>query len=274
LFASDEIKQLLTANGLTDLDAAFRLGEPLDELHESRGTRHQFKRVVRLQLEGPSGPATVYMKRQWGRDRSLPRLTDLRHRTAVKSSPVHEWHGLRTLQNAGFNVSEPLALFWRGWGFSHAAVVTRAVPPPVSIADMLVSGEFARMNSAQRDALMNAAMDVVVRLERARISWRSMKTKHFYPEEIAPSQWRMWLLDCEGVCFPCTRRDSEREWRSFMRFIRKDAPTFENMFLEAYRRAQPAAAERSTVPAPLARLAAPIIGFIEELRVQAEWLRR
>src|SRR5205085_9853670 len=117
---------------------------------------------------------------QWSRDRWLPRPTDIRHRIGLQCSPIHEWRGLRMLQAAGFHVSEPLAVFWRGWGFSRGAVVTRAVPPAHSMADMLLSGELEQMDAAKRASLIDAAAKVVARLHRARISWRSMKAKHFY----------------------------------------------------------------------------------------------
>jgi hypothetical protein len=57
-----------------------------------------------------------------------------------------------------------------------------------------------------------AATKVVARLHRARISWRSMKAKHFYPEDIGGNRWRIWLIDCEGVYRWASRRDCEREW--------------------------------------------------------------
>jgi hypothetical protein len=233
LFASEEIRRLLARNGLTELDAAFRLGEPLDVLHEGRGTRHANKRVVRMQLQGDDGPC-VYIKRQWQRERVIPRLTDVRHRIAIQSDPIHEWKGLRVLQQAGFHVAEPLALFWRGWGFSRAAVVTRAVPPAISMADMLQTGELEKMEASRRDALIKAATEVVAKLHREKISWRSMKAKHFYPEELPNGEWRIWLIDCEGVYRWASRRDCRRQWRNYLEYFERRLPGIQQKFLAAY----------------------------------------
>lgn len=241
-FASAEIKQLLVANGLRDLDSAFAMGEPVDGEHGPLAGRHDHKCVVTLNLKGPSGDTRVYIKRQWRRERLLPRPTDIRHRIGVKCSPIHEWRGLRMMQRSGFDVSEPLAVFWQGWGFSRGAVVTRAVPPARSLRDFIGSGEFEAMEPDRRDSLIQAATRVVVRLHKRRMSWRSMKVKHFYPEETAPGSWRMWLIDCEGVYRWATRRDRRREWATFLNFITQRAPTLREEFCGAYQLAAKKAA--------------------------------
>lgn len=240
-FASDEVACLLAANGIRNLDDAFHAGQSLDDEHERRATRHTNRRVSRLELNGPNGATTIYIKRQWNRDRWLPRPTDLRHRIGLQCSPIHEWRGLRMLEKAGFHVSQPLALFWRGWGFARGAVVTRAVPPTRSMADLLLSGEFVRMPPPKRQTLIDAATDVVARLHRARISWRSMKAKHFYPEELAGG-WRIWLIDCEGAFRWASRRDCQREWNTFLRYFTSRAPALESDFVASYGSARSSAA--------------------------------
>lgn len=234
-FASDEVARLLADNGIRDLESAFQVGESLDIEHEARATRHATRRVVKVDLKGSAGAKSVYIKRQWARDRWLPRPTDIRHRIKLWCSPCHEWSGLRTLQTAGFHVSEPLAVFWSGWGYTRGAVVTRAVPPARSMSDLLHSGELEQMDSAKRDSLIEAAIKVVVRLQRARISWRSMKAKHFYPEDLGGNRWRIWLIDCEGVCRWASRRDYEREWQTYLQCFASHAPALQNAFLDAYR---------------------------------------
>lgn len=227
--------RLLAANGIRDLDSAFQVGESLDVEHEGRATRHFNRRVVKLELKSPAGATTVYIKRQWKVERWIPRPTDLRHRIGVFCSPIHEWRGLKTLQTAGFQVAEPLALFWRGWGFAHGAIVTRAVPPMRSMADMLHSGEFEQMDDAKRESLVAAATKIVARLHKERISWRSMKAKHFYPEDLGAHCWRIWLIDCEGVYRWATRRDCEREWRTYLEPFISYAPALQSEFVDAYR---------------------------------------
>jgi hypothetical protein len=234
-FASDGIRQLLAVNGLHDLESALAIGEQVDAEHHARATRHTNKAVVTLNLQGADQPTRVYIKRQWKRERLLPRWTDLRHRTAVQCSPIHEWRGLQILKKAGFHVSEPLAVFWHGWGFSRGAVVTQAVPPKRSLADMIDSGEFKAMTGERRDALIQAAVGVVAKLYHRRISWRSMKVKHFYPEEIAPNSWRIWLIDCEGISKWALRRDCHRDWRGFLRYINTHVPSAREEFQAAYK---------------------------------------
>jgi hypothetical protein len=239
-FASTEIQRLLAANGICDLESAFQAGHTVEAEHERLATRHTTRVIVKLELKGPAGGSTVYIKRQWQRDRLLPRPTDIRHRINLQCSPIHEWRGLRTLQAAGFHVSEPLAIFWRGLGLSRGAVVTRAVPSKRSMADLLLSGDLEKMDDANRDSLIEAAANVVVRLQRARIAWRSMKAKHFYPEELGGNRWRIWLIDCEGVYRWASRRDSERAWRTYLGFFTTQAPVLTEAFQSAYRMAQAA----------------------------------
>jgi hypothetical protein len=233
-FATDEVRRLLAANGLCDLESAFRRGEPLDELHDRRASRHEYKRVVKVDLNGSAGIERVYIKRQWRMSRWIPRLTDILHRTRIRCAPIHEWHGLHILQHAGFHVSEPLALFWRGWGFSRGAIITRAVPPQYSLADMLTRGDLQSMSAERWESLILAVANVIARMHRARISWRSMKAKHFYPEEVAQGEWRIWLIDCEGVSRRSTPRDRWGEWRQFLRYIGARAPRMQDSLIGAY----------------------------------------
>ena len=233
-FASDEVAQLLADNGICDLDSAFQVGDSLDVEHEPRATRHATRRVVKVDLKDSAGAKSIYIKRQWRRERWLPRPTDIRHRINLWCSPIHEWHGLRTLQAAGIHVAEPLAVFWSGLGYSRGAVVTRAVPPARSMSDLLHSGELEHMHSAKRGSLIEAATSVVAQLHRARISWRSMKAKHFYPEDLGGNRWRIWLIDCEGVYRWASRRDCNREWRTYLRYFTSHTPALQDAFLNAY----------------------------------------
>lgn len=233
-FASEEVRHLLAANGLRNLKDAFEFGEPLDDLHAERACRHDFKRIVKLDLNTPGGASRVYIKRQWRRERLLPRPTDIRHRIALKCSPIHEWRGLQIMQKAGFHVSEPLAVFWRGWGFSSGAVVTRSVPTDRSLADFIVSREFERMAPDRRNSLIEATVSVVARMNRARLSWRSMKAKHFYPEETAYGEWRIWLIDCEGVSNRSSRNERRRQWSAFLQYVTVQAPALKEAFLNSY----------------------------------------
>jgi hypothetical protein len=236
-FASDEIEKLFAKNGLRDLGDAFRVGEYLTDQHYRLATRHKHRHVVKFDLAGPDGTISVYIKRQWRRERWLPRPTDIRHRIHLQCSPVHEWRGLRMLEEIGVNVAQPMAVFWSGWGLARGAVVTRAVPTNLSMADLLLSGKLLEMPTDRLNALIDAAVNVIIRMHQARISWRSMKAKHFYPEELRDGAWRIWLIDCEGVYRWASRRDCDREWKTFVETFTSHTSVLRKPFLAAYHRA-------------------------------------
>jgi hypothetical protein len=95
-------------------------------------------------------------------------------------------------------------------------------------------GELDAMAPERRTSLIEEAANVIARLHRLRMSWRSMKAKHFYPEETAPGTWRIWLIDCEGVSTWASRRDSRREWAEFLRFVTPRMLELRKTFLAAY----------------------------------------
>jgi hypothetical protein len=103
------------------------------------------------------------------------------------------------------------------------------------LADLVDSGELELMDPERRKLLIDAAADVVARLHRARISWRSMKAKHFYPEETRPGTWRIWLIDCEGVYTWATRHDCLREWNTFLKSVGQGGSAVQDALLAAYR---------------------------------------
>ena len=92
------------------------------------------------------------------------------------------------------------------------------------------------MDIERRDSLIEEAASVAARLHRARIAWRSMKAKHFYPEELSRGNWRIWLIDCEGVYRWASRRDCQREWRTFLRYFTAHTPALREVFSSAYGR--------------------------------------
>lgn len=139
------------------------------------------------------------------------------------------------LEKAGFHVSRPLALFYRGWGLVRGAIITQAVPPNVSMADLLLSGDLGAMESPRLHSLVTAAARVAARLHQSQLSWRSMKAKHFYPEELPNGKWRIWLIDCEGAYRNATQRDCEREWNVFLRYFATHTPSLGRQLTLAYR---------------------------------------
>ena len=130
------------------------------------------------------------------------------------------------LQDFGLAVSQPLAVFWQGWGVRRGAVVTQAVPPKYSLADLIVRGDYDRLTAECRRSLIHAALEVIERFQKSGLAWRSMKPKHFYPEQLPGNQWRVWLIDCEGIYRSMHGRDLHRGWRDFLRSSAGLSPTF------------------------------------------------
>lgn len=219
-FASAEVERMLAANELADLDAAFARGEPI-------GSRHPEKEVATLWLSASDGPQRVYIKRQWRLTRWIPRAPDLRHGRGWLSSPVREWRGLQWMQSAGLNVSAPLALFWHGWGLRRAAIVTQSLPPVPSLWERFTAPECDKITIEDFPSLAAALIDVIDRLHAAGLCWRSMKAKHVYPERLANGEWRIWLIDCEGVHRRPTRREYAREQRQFLASLLEVSPALE-----------------------------------------------
>lgn len=215
-FASCEAQSLLSTIGLVDLETAFTHGESLDGQYHLRATRHDHKQVVTLPIPSAQGTDRLYIKRQWRITRWVPRWTDLRRGVGLLSSPVCEWRGIHMMRSAGLNVPEPLALFWQGRGWSRAAVVIKAVPPVESLADMIERGDIAELSARDTAGLVDTIVAVFAKLDESQLAWRSMKAKHFYPEQLPNGAWSIWLIDCEGVHRSRLRKDRERGRRSFV----------------------------------------------------------
>jgi hypothetical protein len=120
------------------------------------------------------------------------------------------------MRAAGLCVPEPLALFWLGRGWSHSAVVIKAVPPTESLTDLIERGAIAALSSHESGRLVDAIVSVFEQLDQSQLAWRSMKAKHFYPERLPNGEWRIWLIDCEGVHRSTLARDRQRGRRSFV----------------------------------------------------------
>ncbi|MEE8452547.1 MAG: hypothetical protein V3R99_11555, partial [Thermoguttaceae bacterium] len=118
-FGSQAALNLLSANGLVDLETVFDCGEVIP-------CRHQVKGVAVATLRDGDRPVRVFIKKQWRRSRLIPRLPDLRFGKAFSSYPLCEWRGLLRFRRLGLDTAEPLALFRHRWHPCRAAVVTGA----------------------------------------------------------------------------------------------------------------------------------------------------
>ena len=214
VFASAAARALLEANGLLDLEAVLAAGDPLP------GAPRRRSRDVRKATL--SGGGTVYIKRQLGRGRLWPRMTEVLHGVAFQPVLQTEWDSIWRLRRAGLHAMEPLALFAsRRWRSRHA-LVARAVPPERSLERLIWDGFLKRLPDAERRALAAAVAQVLNAIHGAGLTWRGMEAKHMYPEQLQDGAWRVWLIDCCGVYPGATDRDRRRDRWKLLHFMERE----------------------------------------------------
>ena len=154
-FRSDEAREILLKNGLATLEDALKVGQPLPEAFAFRGTRHDHREVVSVELNmGDSeddGPNKFYIKRQWKYRRLIPRWTDIRRGNGFCTEAEAEWKGLHRMEDAGISAVEPWGLFCGKGGV--AAIVTRAAPATNSLQDILSTGLAMNYSESKRSQL-------------------------------------------------------------------------------------------------------------------------
>ena len=233
-FRSDEAREILTKNGLATLEDALNVGQPLSGAFAFRGSRHGHKEVVSVELNvgdrGEDRHDTFYIKRQWKRQRLIPRWTDIRRGNGFCSVAEAEWNGLRRMEHAGISVVEPWGLFCGKGGVG--AIVTRTAPATHSLQDLLSEGQALTYSETKRSQLVSAIISTIAKIRAEQLAWRSMKAKHFYPHEVRGS-WRVCLIDCEGV----SKNALERDWRrSTSDFIKSLSPACDVDLAESLKR--------------------------------------
>ena len=211
IFASDDARAFCHRNGLFDGDDLYSLGCPVYRQHRGRC-------VNEATLEEETDlPLRVFIKKQAGRLRLFPRLTDLKTGQVFHSLPQREWGGIERLASMGLNVPKRLALFHEGLFFFRAAIVLREVPPRLSIGQMLRNGTWSRLNHPEQDSLLDAMVSTMETIHQAGFIWRGASSKHFYPELQDDALWKLWLIDCEGVY---SRRATRARKQSYLRLFR------------------------------------------------------
>ena len=220
-YASSDAQRLLTSAGLNSIDDAFRIGQPLEGMRRLKGSRHEYKEVVIANLARDNLSSQIYIKRQWRRERLLPRWTDVRRKRFTFGCPVAEWQGLMRLRSVGISAAEPLALFRQSWCSARSAILTRAVPAAHSLNELLDLGIVQTLHTDQAISLAGAVLHTIEQIQAAGLGWRSMKAKHFYPELLDTGEWRVWLIDCEGVYARASRRDRSKDRRRFLESLHR-----------------------------------------------------
>lgn len=213
-FGSQATLDLLSVNGLVDLDTVFNYGEVIHR-------RYKAKDVSVAMLHDGDQTIRVFIKKQWKHSRLIPQMHTFLSGKAFWSYPLCEWWGLLRFREIGLNTAEPLALYRHHWHPYRAAIITREVPGEVSLFQMIENGMLGHLDASVLTRLGDAIVTVIERIHNSGLCWRSMAIKHFHPTLQEDGSWLIWLIDCEGVHDRATPHYIERERRSVVNQIRK-----------------------------------------------------
>jgi hypothetical protein len=216
IFESPSIVTVLRENGLDTLDAIFGR-------QQGAHIRHVGRAVWQTELRGLRGETfSTYFKLSWGRRRWWPRMSDIRTGQVLQSLAVREWEGLAVFRRLGLLVPERLALLEEGLLWKRSALILKAVPPPASISDMILDGSWLRLSREDRHAILEELARALCRMHRAGWAWRSISTRHVFPQRDGSGGWQLWFIDLEGVHRTWAGKALQRDFRRFVRALTHD----------------------------------------------------
>jgi hypothetical protein len=216
IFESPATEALLHRSGLGTLDAIF-------EYRAAAHLRHVGRAVRKTEVQGADGQTlTVFVKLTWGRRRWWPRLSDVRAGQVFKSLAVREWEGLAAFERVGLHVHERLALLEEGLLWKRSALILKAVPAPASISDMILDGSWLRLPQDDRQLILREFARTMGRIHDSGWAWRSVSTRHVFPQRNDRGSWEVWLIDCEGVHRARSAAILRRDFRKFLRALSHD----------------------------------------------------
>ena len=226
IFSTPATEAVLHQQGLGSLDRIF-------QKRAAAHVRHNGRAVWKTELRGADGRVfTAFVKLSWGRRRWWPRLSDLRTGQVLKSLAVREWEGLAVLERLGFYVPERMAILEEGLLWKRSAVILKAVPPPASLSDMILDGSWRSLPLEDRSLILEEVARTLRRMHKSGWAWRSISTRHVFPQRGAENGWEIWLIDCEGVHRARSTEILHRDFRRFLRALnhdRADEQTLEMM---------------------------------------------
>jgi hypothetical protein len=216
LFQSPAAESALLANGLGTLDAIF-------ERAAAAKARHVGRAVWKTNLRTADGKRlTAFVKLSWGRRRWWPRLSDIRTGQVFTSLAMREWQGLATFERLGLRVPERLALLEKGLLWKRSALIIKSVPPPTSLSDMILDGSWMNLALDDRRSVLEEVVRTLCRIHAAGWAWRSISTRHVFPQRDAQGAWKLWLIDCEGVHRARSPQILHRDVRRLLRALAHD----------------------------------------------------
>jgi hypothetical protein len=226
VFASPATEAVLQQQGLGSLDQIF-------QKRSAAHVRHNGRAVWKTELRGADGETfTAFVKLSWGRRRWWPRLSDIRTGQVFKSLAVREWEGLAVLERLGFHVPERMAILEEGLLWKRSALILRAVPPPASLSDMILDGRWLSQAVEDRRSILDEVARTLCRMHKLGWAWRSISTRHVFPQRASGNGWEIWLIDCEGVHRARSAEILDRDFHRFLRALahdRADEQTLEMM---------------------------------------------
>jgi Lipopolysaccharide kinase (Kdo/WaaP) family len=216
VFQSPAAESVLRQNCLATLDAIF-------VRRAAAQVRHVGRAVSKANLCGLDGNAlTVFIKLSWGRRRWWPRMSDIRTGQVLKSMAVREWEGLVVFEQLGLRVPERLAILEEGLLWKRSALILKAVPPPASLSDMILDKSWLGLRPEDRRSILEQVARTLCRIHAAGWAWRSISTRHVFPQRDNRDDWEIWLIDCEGVHASRSANLLQRDFRRFMRALAHD----------------------------------------------------
>jgi len=215
-FQSPATERLLRHHGLGSLDAIFAE-------RDSAQVRHVGRAVFKLELRGTDGKlVTAFVKLSWGRRRWWPRLADIRSGQVFMSLAVREWEGLGVFEQLGLHVPERLAILEEGLLWKRSALIVKSVPPPASLSEMILNGAWLALPLEDRRRILEQVAQALLRIHAAGWAWRSISTRHVFPQREGSAAWGIWLIDCEGVHRTRSPETLQRDIRRFIRALAHD----------------------------------------------------
>ena len=182
--------------------------------------RHDHKQVACLSIDVEDGPEKLFIKRQMRSPRLLPTLKGFREHGPFAGDPVREWQGLNLLRSWGLSAAEPLALFTRRLS-TESAVVTAGVPGGQSLRELVPAGFFDDLDDESLDLLIGAICRPIHTIHDHGFGWRGMDVRHIFPERRSDGDFRIWLIDCEGIYRRRRQSDADRDMMRLCKSLSK-----------------------------------------------------
>jgi hypothetical protein len=87
---------------------------------------------------------------------------------------------------------------------------------------MILDGSWLRLPLEDRQSILEEVVRTLCHIHKSGWAWRSISTRHFFPQRSACGVWDLWLIDCEGVHRARSTEILHRDFRRFQRALAHD----------------------------------------------------